>query len=131
MEAMKFTVDHIHLISSDPSGTAAWYSEMFGAQIVKRGLVRGASQIAVSFGDFLILVRGERPDENASEKPGLTWGVDHFGLTVGGDFDAFCAKLQQKGVVFSLNPTNINPETRIAFINAPDRVSVELVSRAV
>jgi len=129
MERVKLFVDHIHLVSPDPSGTAAWYSEKFSAPVVKSGVARGAPQTAVSFGDFLIIVRGERPEEKAAEKIQLTWGVDHFGLSVPGDFDAFCAALKRKGVVFSLDPTNINPDTRIAFISAPDGVSVELVSR--
>ena len=46
-----------------------------------------------------------------------------------GDFDGFCAGLKAKGVAFSMEPTDINPTTRIAFVNAPDGVSVELLSR--
>jgi lactoylglutathione lyase len=48
---------------------------------------------------------------------------------VKGDFDGFCAGLRSKGVTFSLDPTDFNPTTRIAFINAPDGVSVELLDR--
>jgi len=48
---------------------------------------------------------------------------------VQGDFDAFCAGLRAKGVKFSMEPTDINPTTRIAFIDAPDGVSIELLSR--
>ncbi len=85
--------------------------------------------MAVSFGDFLVIVRGERPGEEAADKDRLLWGVDHFGLAVPGDFDSFCASLKNKNVDFSMDPANINPTTRIAFIKAPDGVSVELVSR--
>jgi len=129
MESVKLLVDHIHLISPDPSRTAAWYSEKFAAPVVKSGYARGAPQTAVSFGEFLVIVRGERPGEKAAGKMQPAWGIDHFGLSVPGDFDAFCAALKGKGVVFSMEPTNINPTTRIAFIEAPDGVSVELVSR--
>ena len=38
-------------------------------------------------------------------------------------------ELKQKGVTFSLEPTDFNPTTRIAFINAPDGVSIELLNR--
>lgn len=129
MKHAKFSVDHIHLVSPNPAETAKWYSEKFEAPVVKSGYVKGALQTAVSFGDFLVLVRGERPEEKAAEKKPITWGIDHFGLSVSGNFDEFCSSLKQKGVVFSLDPTNINPDTRIAFINAPDGVSVELVNR--
>jgi hypothetical protein len=74
-------------------------------------------------------VRGQRTAEAAAERPGLQWGVDHFGMQVKGDFDAFCSGLRKKGVAFSMDPTDINPTTRIAFINAPDGVSVELLNR--
>jgi catechol 2,3-dioxygenase-like lactoylglutathione lyase family enzyme len=91
--------------------------------------MRGAPQVYVSFGGAMVIVRGQRPAELAAAKPGLQWGVDHFGMQVKGDFDGFCAGLRNKGVTFSLEPTDINPTTRIAFINAPDGVSVELLNR--
>jgi lactoylglutathione lyase len=50
-------------------------------------------------------------------------------LRVRGDFDGFCSGLKGKGVTFSLEPTDFNPTTRIAFINAPDGVSIELLDR--
>jgi hypothetical protein len=48
---------------------------------------------------------------------------------VKGDFDGFCTGLRNKGVAFSLDPTDFNSATRIAFIKAPDGVSVELLRR--
>jgi catechol 2,3-dioxygenase-like lactoylglutathione lyase family enzyme len=77
----------------------------------------------------MVIVRGERPGERAADRPGLQWGVDHFGLQVKGDFDGFCAGLRGKGVRFTMEPTQANPATRIAFIQAPDGVVVELVNR--
>ena len=50
-------------------------------------------------------------------------------MRVTGDFDGFCAGLRSKGVTFSLEPTDFNPTTRIAFIQAPDGVSIELLNR--
>ena len=50
-------------------------------------------------------------------------------MRVTGDFDGFCSELKGKGVTFSMEPTDFNPTTRIAFINAPDGVSVELLNR--
>ena len=77
----------------------------------------------------MIIVRGQRPGETAQDKSNLEWGADHFGFQVKGDFDGFCAGLKAKGVAFSMEPTDINPTTRIAFVAAPDGVSVELLSR--
>ena len=121
--------DHVHVIAKDPHAAAAWYVDKMRGEIVKSGVTKGAPQIYVSFGEAMVIVRGERPGEQAAQKPSLEWGVDHFGLKVTGDFDGFCADLRGKGVQFSLEPTDINPTTRIAFVHAPDGVSVELLSR--
>ncbi len=129
MPNVSITFDHVHLVSHDPHATADWYVDKLGGKIARSGEVKGAPQIYVSFGDATIIVRGQRPAERAADKPGLQWGVDHFGVRVKGDFDDFCAGLRAKGVTFNLEPTDFNPTTRIAFIAAPDGVSVELLNR--
>ena len=129
MPNVSITFDHVHLVSHDPHATAGWYVDKLGGKIARSGDVKGAPQIYVSFGDATIIVRGQRPAERAADKPGLQWGVDHFGVRVKGDFDGFCAELRAKGVAFNLEPTDFNPTTRIAFIQAPDGVSVELLNR--
>ena len=121
--------DHVHVVSKEPQASANWYVDKLGGTITKSVTVRDAPQIYVSFGASFIIVRGQRPGEAAKDKANLEWGADHFGFQVKGDFDAFCAGLRAKGVKFSMEPTDINPATRIAFVDAPDGVSVELLSR--
>ena len=121
--------DHVHLLAKDPQAAADWYVDKLGGKVARSLEVKGAPQIYVSFGGFIVIVRGRRPAESAEEKPGLQWGVDHFGVRIKGDFDGFCEELRKKGVTFSLEPTDFNPTTRIAFIDAPDGVSVELLNR--
>ena len=121
--------DHVHVISKEPQAAANWYADTLGGTITKSATVHDAPQIYVSFGEAFIIVRGQRPGELAKDKPNLEWGADHFGFQVKGDFDAFCAGLRVKGVKFSMEPTDINPSTCIAFVEAPDGVSVELLSR--
>ena len=129
MPNVSLAFDHVHLVAKDPHTTARWYVDKLGGEIVRSGEVKGAPQVYVSIAGAMVIVRGERPAEAANAKPGLQWGVDHFGLRVKGDFDGFCAELRGKGVAFSLDPVDFNPTTRIAFINAPDGVSVELLNR--
>jgi catechol 2,3-dioxygenase-like lactoylglutathione lyase family enzyme len=129
MPAASLAFDHVHVVSKDPHAAAGWYADKLGGEIVKNADVKGAPQIYVSFGGAMVIVRGQRPAEAAADRPGLQWGVDHFGLRVDGDFDGFCTGLRRKGVAFSMEPTDINPTTRIAFIDAPDGVSVELLKR--
>jgi lactoylglutathione lyase len=121
--------DHVHLVSTDAHATAQWYVDKLGGEITRSVDLRGAPQVYVSFGGFVVIVRGQRTAEAAAAKPGLQWGIDHFGLRVQGDFDGFCNDLKAKGVAFTLEPTDFNVNTRIAFIQAPDGVSVELLNR--
>ncbi len=129
MPEASLAFDHIHVVAKDPHAAAGWYVDKLGGQIVRSADVRGAPQIYVSLGGFIIIVRGQRPPERAADKSSLEWGIDHFGLRVKGDFDGFCSGLRRKGVAFSLEPTDFNATTRIAFIQAPDGVSVELLNR--
>ena len=76
--------DHVHLVAKDPQATANWYVDKLGGEITRSLEVKGAPQIYVSLGGFIIIVRGQRPAERAAQKPGLEWGIDHFGLRVKG-----------------------------------------------
>lgn len=129
MTDTSISFDHIHLVSKDPHVTALWYVDTLGGTIGKSSEVHGAPQIYVSWGNATVIVRGERPAERPTDRSNLQWGIDHFGLQVKGNFDGFCAGLRGKGVRFTMDPTQANPTTRIAFIQAPDGVSVELVNR--
>jgi lactoylglutathione lyase len=39
------------------------------------------------------------------------------------------AELKAKGVSFTMEPTEIRPGTKIAFLTAPENVSIELLQR--
>jgi catechol 2,3-dioxygenase-like lactoylglutathione lyase family enzyme len=129
MDNTSIVFDHIHLISKDPQYTASWYEEKLGGKIISDNEVLGAPQIFVAFEGAIIIVRGQRPGEETVKKEGLTWGTDHFGFQVHGDFDAYCDALKKKGVHFTVEPRDFSPTSRIAFIEAPDGVNIELLIR--
>jgi len=129
MPDAKLSFDHVHLVAKDPQATAQWYVDKLDGQIWKSAEIGGAPQVYVNVAGAIVIVRGQRDGESAQGKPGLEWGVDHFGLRVHGDFDGFCEGLRHKGVTFDKEPTEFNPSTRIAFIAAPDGVSIELLNR--
>ncbi|RJQ58601.1 MAG: VOC family protein [Desulfobacteraceae bacterium] len=129
MSKATIVFDHVHLVSTDPNATASWYVDKLGGKITGSGEVGGAPQIYVTFEGAVLIVRGERPGERATGKQGLTWGADHFGFHVQGDFDGFCDNLKSKGVVFTRGPVDFSPSLRLAFIEAPDGVSIELLQR--
>ncbi len=129
MSTSKIVFDHVHLISEDPRSAADWYADKLGGKITGSAEIRGAPQVIVAFEGATVIVRGQRTGEEAAGKPGLEWGTDHFGFSVEGDFDGFCDDLKKKGVAFTLEPVDFTPTVRIAFIEAPDNVSIELLQR--
>jgi len=129
MDTTNIVFDHVHIISEDPESTATWYVDKLDGKIINSQEVRGAPQIVVAFGDTTIIVRGRRPGEEVVTKKGLEWGTDHFGFRVEGDFDGYCDNLKETGITFSLDPVDFTPNIRIAFIDAPDGVSIELLQR--
>ncbi len=127
MSDNSISFDHVHLVSEDPESTASWYVENLGGKILASSEFSGAPSIVVAFKGATVIIRGQRTGEQANKKGGLTWGTDHFGFRVKGDFDGYCDDLKKKGVPFSMEPTDFTPSIRIAFIEAPDKVSIELL----
>jgi lactoylglutathione lyase len=110
---------HAHLISPDPEKTADFYAKMFGAQ---KGAVRktpsGAMSVSLDLHGSSILVGGPR-----LQPP--KYGLDHFGL-VTDDIDAAARELKAAGVKFQMEPTEVRPGMKIAFLYAPENVLIEL-----
>ena len=119
--------DYVHLISKDPNAAAVWYADKLGGKIAQSTMVDGAPQINVSFDGVHVTIRGRRPGEDPADKPGFQWGIDHFGIRIPKDYDAFCDRLKEKGVKFTMGPRNFGDQGKVAYIEAPDGVKVELV----
>jgi catechol 2,3-dioxygenase-like lactoylglutathione lyase family enzyme len=123
-----FRFDHIHLFTSDPEGTAAYYERMLGAEVI-RTTQQGRPRIDLRLGGADIFILDVSQDPQAAAHPAHPHhGLDHFGLEVK-DIDAVCAELKAKGAKFTREPATIRPGVRIAFIAGPDDVSIELLER--
>lgn len=124
----KFTYDHIHLRSPNPEATAAFYERMFGAEVI-RTTQQGKPRIDMKIGGADVFIAPVLPDGKTNPPPVTPYqGLDHFGLSVTG-IDAVVAELKAKGAEFTLEPTDIRPGVRIAFLRGPEGVSIELLER--
>jgi catechol 2,3-dioxygenase-like lactoylglutathione lyase family enzyme len=56
------------------------------------------------------------------------FGLEHIGLTVD-NLDAAAAELKSKGAHFTVEPVTFTPGIKIAFVQAPQGVLVELIQR--
>ena len=125
----KFTFEHIHLRSPDPEATAQFYERMFDAEII-RSAPDGQPRIDMIVGGCQIFIAQVKPGDNVADPPSSPYqGLDHFGLVVEG-IDAVVADLKTKGAEFTMEPNDIRPGVRIAFLRAPEGVSIELLERS-
>jgi lactoylglutathione lyase len=122
----KFTYDHIHLRSPDPEATARWYERHLGAEVI-RTTQQGKPRIDLRLGGAKVFIAPVTADDGVNPPPVTPYqGLDHFGLSVSG-IDAIVAELKAKGVEITRGPLTIRPGTRIAFLRAPEGVSIELL----
>ncbi|HXE88927.1 MAG TPA: VOC family protein [Hyphomicrobiaceae bacterium] len=124
-----FTWDHIHLRSPNPEATAAFYERMFGAEVI-RTMQQGKPRIDLKVGGANVFILPIVPGDKTNPPPTSPYqGLDHFGLSVTG-IDAVVADLKAKGAEFTMEPNNIRPGIRIAFLRGPEGVSIELLERS-
>lgn len=125
----KYRIDHIHLICPDIEHARAWYCEKLGGAVTFEGEFKGNKVYYVEISGFrLILIEnlpGETPlPENIEVKTGL----DHFGVEVESMEEAL-TDLKAKGVSFIQDPVEIRPGLKIAYIEAPNKVRIEVTER--
>lgn len=124
----KFTYDHIHLRSPNPEATAAFYQRMFGAEVI-RSMQQGKPRIDLKLGGASVFIAEVAPGAKVNPPPQTPYqGLDHFGLCVTG-IDGVVAELKAKGAELTMEPTDIRPGVRIAFLRGPEGVSIELLER--
>ncbi len=119
-----FTFDHIHLRSPDPEATAAFYEHAFGVT-----LRHSPQRIDFVLGGQAIFISPVNEAATGEAPTPPYRGLEHIGLAVTG-IDAVVAALKAKGVTFTMEPTTIRPGVRIAFLRAPENVSIELLERS-
>lgn len=122
-----YRFDHLHLRSPDPEATAAFYVSAFGAEIRQRVMPGGKLRIILDLASVPLFVE-EVPADTAAPPAPPFLGLEHVGLAVD-DLDASLADLKAKGVPLISGPTEARPGVRIAFLQAPDGVRVELIER--
>jgi lactoylglutathione lyase len=124
-----YRVDHLHLISPGIEATKDWYCNVFGGKVTFQGEFKGNKVYYVDVNGFNIILIERLPDEKPLAATIQTReGLDHFGFAID-DMDAAAAELKSKGVKFLVEPMQVRPGLRIAYVEAPDKVRIELSER--
>jgi len=124
-----YRYDHMHLRSRDVRKTAEYYRDVFGAKIVDSIQSDGRPRTDLDLDGLTIFIAPVAAEATTPPAPAEPYiGLDHFGLRVD-DMDEAVAELKRRGAHFALEPRTIRPGVRIAFVQAPDNVRIELLER--
>lgn len=127
-EQLAYTFDHVHLYCTDLSTSERWFVDGMGAELVRRREVKGTPAADLRLAGVSILLREAWPGETLGAPGPSRFGTDHFGLQVL-DLEATVRELKQRGVEFEIEPYEISPGLRIAFVRGPDAIRIELLQR--
>ena len=130
---MKYSINHVHIRSSDPHASASWYQKHFGAKIVSdREVMPGTVTVSMDVGGPVRLNISSQldgsPDTRAVAELNRL-GLEHFGFDVE-DLKAELDRLEKASVRIVLPLTEVVGGARLAYIEGPDDVLIELVQRA-
>lgn len=126
---MAYKFNHIHLKAPDPEKTANWYVEAFDFTIVSDSVrVYGDRFIRCQTTDGTVInISGARTDEQMNEGDAAAhWGLEHFGIEVE-DLEIEIKRLESLGSELLEGPIDTQSGLRLAFIQAPDNVRIELL----
>ena len=119
--------DHGHIKSKDPHKLAQWWADVFDAKLLPE---HGSGEVLfcpVEIDGFKINISSPSAAEAAQMDEGIvtgSFGLEHFGLTTD-DLDADLAKLREQGLrIFDVRES---PTMRIAFVETPENVRIELI----
>jgi catechol 2,3-dioxygenase-like lactoylglutathione lyase family enzyme len=129
---MAYAINHVHIRSADPHASASWYEKHFGAKIVsEREVMPGTITISMELGGPVRLNVSSKPEGTSDERAVAELnrlGLEHFGFAVE-DLEADLERLEVAGIRIVLPLTEVVGGTRLAYIEGPDDVLIELVQR--
>lgn len=131
---IEYEVNHLHLFASNVVASAHWYRDKLGAEVVESRQSDGEPRVDLLLGGLTIHVAdGPRVEKAlgqalAAAPTEMHYGLNHFGLRVR-NVDEAVDDLRAKGVTVTFGPKTLRPGARVAYIEAPDGVSIEILSR--
>ena len=127
---MSYFINHVHIRSKNPKQSADWYEKYFDAKTLSsKEVIPGTLTITMDTGGPTRLNISSQPagSSEATLPAELnTLGLEHFGFGTE-DIDADLTKFKEAEIRIVLPSTTIPGGAKIAFIEGPDKVLIELV----
>jgi lactoylglutathione lyase len=129
---MPFNINHIHLKANDAKATADWWVNAFNFTIDSDTVRESGDRFISCVSENGLRVNISEPMEGQNFTPGdsgLRYGLEHFGLD-SDDLETDIARLKALGATLLDGPIEMSLTVRIAFIEVPENVRVELIERS-
>jgi lactoylglutathione lyase len=127
-EGVTYQFDHVHIYCSDLAATEKWFVEGMGASVRQRMEAAGSSSAFLDYAGTTVILRSFAEGQQLVPGSENQYGEDHFGVKVN-DLEAATRELKAKGVKFTMEPNEIRPGIKIAFVSGPDNIRIELLER--
>lgn len=124
---MTFRCDHLHLRSRDAVAAAGFYVTMLRAREIRREGAPVVSRVVLDLGGLTVFIE-QAPAEIGPPAQAPHLGIEHIGLGVA-DLDTALAALRARGVRVLVEAKTMRPGLRVAFLEGPDAVRIELLER--
>lgn len=128
MAALKYSFDHVHVYCTDILASERWFVDLLDARVTERRGSPATPTVALDLGGVSVLLRPRLPGESLGPPGPARFGSDHMGLRVA-DVPETVEELRARGAEISGEPRELRPGVFVAFVQGPDRVRVELLSR--
>ena len=130
---MQYSINHVHIRSSDPQASASWYEKHFNAKkLWEREVMPGTVTISMEVGGPVRLNISSKPEGSSDARSVAELhqlGLEHFGFDVS-DLESELERLEAAGIRIVLPLTEVPTGSRLAYIEGPDDVLIELVQHA-
>ncbi len=124
MPQPRFTLDHLHVKSINPSEISTFFVDLFGAEPLGSVLRDGKVRLSLQLDNLLILVDEIRATDQAPSDV----GYHHIAVAVSGH-EAAMAHLRSKGARIVVEPYAPKPGILAAFVAGPHKLVGEILDR--
>ena len=127
---MSYAINHIHLKSTDPTRSAAWWAKAFNFTIVSDTERANGVRFVVCESENGVRVNISGAGAGETLPPGdagLREGLEHFGFD-SDNLEQDIARLSALGATLVDGPRQ-GSVSRVCFLAVPDHVRIELIER--
>ena len=124
---MTAAIEHVHFLCADPEATADFFKTHLNAEEIERVYPPGWLIIRLKIGEGIIALSPKQGDDDLANPPTHPYrGFSHIGLMVS-DLDELVERMRDSGARITVEPFEIAPNVRAAYVMAPDDIELELL----